>query len=193
MASRIISVLFSIFLLVPVLQGTENDTSTLLPGYNSVDSTRQRLSRLPLHTIEGIWRFPSDGGLIVIERDKTAPGDTYNMIALYPQNRLLRPGTLMGTLTATAKRGVFDARLFTKLSGEKRFLTKAKKFVLTLQDSNTRFTLQPYGKKYEVRWWHVFPYMYRRIITRSDNTPQDLDGCLRVFPEPLPPANPIYL
>ncbi|MDE5935624.1 MAG: hypothetical protein K2G95_07640, partial [Muribaculaceae bacterium] len=38
-------------------------------GYGSREEIVERLSRLPLVEIEGIWQFPATGQMIVIERE----------------------------------------------------------------------------------------------------------------------------
>ncbi|MDE6326013.1 MAG: hypothetical protein K2M02_07560, partial [Duncaniella sp.] len=102
------------------------------------------------------------------------------------------PGTVMGILAATAKKDVYDCRLYTSSTDDGRLLTSPKKFLLQLADDN-RIVLKPYGKKLKIRWWKLFPYMFRRVFTQDGTTPADLDGCVRVFPEPLPPIEPRYL
>lgn len=170
--------------------------SEVLPGYTP-EVVEKRLAASPLHTIEGLWRFPGEGSIFAIERPDTRrplgeQQDIYLMVAVAPVDRAVRPGTVMGILAATAKKDVYDCRLYTSSTDDGRLLTSPKKFLLQLADNN-RIVFKPYGKKLKVRWWRMFPYMFRRIFTQEGSVPDDLDGCVRVFPEPLPPIEPRYL
>lgn len=169
------------------------EVAQVLPGYQSIDSVEQRLASQPLGFPEGIWRFPSDGGTMVVTRDPGQNGDIYLLVALRPVDTGVRPGTVMGWLTGTGKRGVYDARIYSHYDERGYLLSRPKKFVATLVDGDTRLVLKSYGKGIEFNWWNLFPYMYRRVIKRSGNEPDDLKGCYRLFPEPIPPIEPRYL
>ncbi len=170
--------------------------SEVLPGYTP-EVVEERLAASPLHAVEGLWRFPGEGSILAIERPATRRPlgerqDIYLMVAVAPVDRAVRPGTVMGVLAATAKKDVYDCRLYTSSTDDGRLLTSPKKFLLQLADDN-RIVFKPYGKKLKIRWWKLFPYMFRRVFTQEGTIPDDLDGCVRVFPEPLPPIEPRYL
>ena len=44
---------------------------------------KTRLAAMPLHSIEGIWQFTTDGALIVIERDNAAAPATDALTSYY--------------------------------------------------------------------------------------------------------------
>lgn len=169
------------------------DTGKVLDGYADVEAVEQRLAATPMHVVEGVWRFPADGGTMAVVRDTAQAGDVYLMVALRAADRSVRPGTVMGWLTATARRGVYDARVYTRSDDTRRVLFKPKKYLATLDDGDTRLVMKEYGHKLEFRWWNLFPYMYRRVLRRTGSVPDDLGGCVRLFPEPLPPTQPRYL
>ena len=103
------------------------DTSQQLSGYER-DSVTNRLRALPLHDIEGLWQWVEDGAIIAIERDFINEAITrYRMVIVESPQRSIRPGTVMGYLTTTAKRDNFDARIYTDndLTG---LLSKTKSF-----------------------------------------------------------------
>lgn len=158
---------------------------------------KTRLAAMPLHSIEGIWQFTTDGALIVIERDNTAAPATdaltsYRMVIIHSPARSVLPGTVMGHLSPTAKRGKYSAMIYTDSDGGSRLL-KPKKFTLTLSD-DSHLSFHKHGIKIKVRFWRLLPYISRLgIYTREDN-PRDLDGCVRVYPMPTSgPVEPIYL
>ena len=88
---------------------------------------------------------------------------------------------------------MYDARIFTSRHDDGTKLSSPKKFTVTLTDDDSRLTIKEYGKSYIFNWWRLLPYMYRYVINRRDNSPGDIEGCVRVFPEPTLPLEPIYL
>ena len=172
-------------------------SSEILDGYE-LPEVEQRLAETALHTVEGLWRFPGEGSVMAVERigDATPAGgtaDIYRMVAVLPVDRAVRPGTVMGMLVATARKDVYDCRLYTSASDDGRVLLSPKKLLIELTYDGTRMSFRPYGKKIRFRWWKMFPYMFSRLISVVETVPDGLDGCVRVFPEPFPPVNPRYL
>lgn len=173
--------------------------SEIISGYER-DSVRVRLAEMPLHIVEGIWEFASEGTLMAIERvdgsavsGRTATATLYRMVVVRGADMALRPGTVMGYLATTSKRGVYDARIFTSRSDDGTTLSSPGTFTITLTDEDSRLTIKEYGKSYIFNWWRLLPYMYRYLVTRRDRPSGDLDGCVRVFPEPARPIEPVYL
>lgn len=170
-------------------------TSPILGAYRE-DSVRLRLSALPLHEIEGIWEFAGEGSLMAVERDPATSGaaTVYRMVTVRSSDLALKPGTVMGYLTPSSKRGVYDARIYTSHTDEGTRLDKPDTFTVTLGDEGTRITVKPYGRMFRINWWRlVLPYMYRRAISRVERPAGDIEGCVRVFPAPSKPLNPRYL
>ena len=169
--------------------------SQLLPAYRE-DSVRARLSTLPLHEIEGIWEFAGEGSVMAIERDDHTSGaaTVYRMVAVHSTDLSLRPGTVMGYLTNSSKRGVSAARIYSSHTDDGTRLYKPETCTVTLGDDGTRITVKPYGKVFRVNWWRLLlPYMYRHLITRTERSPGDIEGCIRIYPAPSRPQNPRYL
>ena len=172
--------------------------STVISGYDNPDTVRAAMKRRPLHRVEGIWAFPSDGASVAIER-YSPPGTIgdeavrYRMVILRSPCRSLRPGTLVGYLSATSKPGVYAAEIYTSGNGGAT-LSKPKSFTLTLID-DAHLSFRQHSRKVRVNLWRLIPYMSRINLRISDSdAPSDLDGCTRVFPRPLSgPVEPIYL
>ncbi|MDE6116774.1 MAG: hypothetical protein K2O30_10620 [Duncaniella sp.] len=172
--------------------------SEVLAGYER-DSAMSRLGEMPLHIVEGIWEFASEGTLMAIERvdgnvsGRTSAATLYRMVAVRGADMALRPGTVMGYLSTTSKRGVYDARIYTSRSDDGTVLSSAKTFTLTLTDEDSRLVIKEYGKSFVFNWWRLLPYMYRYLISRRERSSGDIEGCVRVFPEPAVPLEPVYL
>ena len=141
--------------------------SERLPGYDTVSEVTERMAEMPLHSIEGLWRFAAELSL--------------------------RPGTVMGYLSPTAKRGVYDARLYTGRTDAGTALHSPRTYTVTLTDSDSRLSLNRYGTSYRFNWWRLLPYMYSRLISRTDKKASGIEGCLRVYPSPAIPMEPRYL
>lgn len=207
----LIAVLSALILCLPALpaaaKGIEKsvlksvpDRSQTITGYDNPDSIAARLGELPLHAVEGLWRFASEGSLMAIERQTArttgeyeAEATVYRMVIVRAADMALRPGTVMGYLTPTAKRGVYDARIYTSRLDSGTALTSPKSFTLTLTDEDSRLSISDYGSSLRFNWWRLLPYMYRYLFTRREKSPGAIQGCLRVFPQPAVPPEPRYL
>lgn len=174
--------------------------SLTLAGYDNAAVVTERMEAMPLHSIEGLWRFAAEGTLMAIERDDSrelSPDEAgtmvYRMVIVNAADLSLRPGTVMGYLSPTAKRGVYDARIYTGRTDAATTLHSPKTCTLTLSDSDSRLVIARYGSSLRFNWWRLLPYMYSRLISRREKSPGNIDGCLRVFPAPAIPAEPRYL
>jgi hypothetical protein len=170
--------------------------SERIEGYSTPTLVRQRMASMPLHDIEGLWEFAGEGSLMAIERvDGTHGAATlYRLVNVKSADISMREGTVMGYLTPTAKRRQYDARIYSSRSDDHTFLTRPSRNLITLSDDGTRISFKAYGRKFRFNWWRLLlPYMYRHLITPVENHPGDIEGCVRVFPEPSIPLNPRYL
>lgn len=174
--------------------------SERLNGYDTASEVTERLSAMPMHAVEGLWRFAAEGTLMAVERtdDREISADdagtvTYRMVIVRAADLSLRPGTVMGYLSPTARRGVYDARIYTGRTDAGTMLHSPKTFTVTLGDSDGRLAISRYGTSYRFNWWRLLPYMYSRLISKREKGPGDINGCLRVFPAPEIPAEPRYL
>lgn len=152
------------------------------------------LRKLPLHHIEGIWRFPATGVEVAIVRDnrsQRASADLYRMILLDSENRATRPGTVMGLITPAATPGEYDARIYTSALGSSLILPK--NFTLTLSNDDSSLRFKQHKSAITVNLWRLLPYLWRYTIYPTNRSDQHSDGCYRIFPNPPAPREPIYL
>lgn len=164
--------------------------------YADIRAIRQELAQRPLHTIEGIWRFPYNGAMILIERANDSPlfdcPDTYRMVVLRSPARSLLPGTEMGRLSATSDNRTFAASLYTDSDGGSR-LYKAKEFTISLT-GDSRLAFKRRGKRLSVQLWRLIPYLSRLHIRSHSGINVNDDGCVKIYPIPADaPSSPIYL
>ena len=174
--------------------------SYVVPGYADIDSLRMRLAAMPLHAVEGLWQFPSDGAVVAIVRsDAERESDVhiasaYRMMVVRSPRRSVRPGTLMGHLSRTSKPGVYAAQIYTSGDGGSR-LAVARKFTVTQSDDgHLSFSRSRLWVRANI--WRLFPYLSRVSLRvgRTHDEPRDLDGLIRLFPAPVSgPIEPVYL
>ena len=152
-----------------------------------------KLDELPLHHIEGIWQFPATGVEVAMLRREqaglSASGRVYDMILVNSPNRVLRPGTVMGVVVATGRRGEYDAKIFTKTIGTS--LTLPKKFTLKLSDGDSSLEIKPVKGRMIFNLWRLLPYLWRYAVYPS-REPVRSDGCIRIYPNPPAPLEPVY-
>lgn len=165
--------------------------------YASRDSVISRLAARPLGPIEGIWRFPSTGAIVVIEIDYRPPigtgPDSYTVTIVESPRRSVLPGTVMGHVVPTADANVYHASLFTDSDGGSR-LFKTRKFSLRLTDGN-RLAFKPLGWRVKANIWRAIPYLSRLYIKSvTHDRDEGYDGCIRLYPRPDGgPLIPVYL
>lgn len=169
-------------------------SSTRYDGSWQADSVRSRLSQLPLDQFEGLWRMSQDGALLAIERhtDTSAPASDmntgYRIVMIQSPTRHPRPGTLVGYATATAKAGIYEARIYTSLT-DRLGLERPRRFLIHIDNTGSRFHIRPIRSGIKLNLWRMLPYMFRYSIRIKSDRPDDIDGATRVYP--LSDAEPI--
>ncbi len=169
--------------------------SLILPDYN-VEKVENRLKTSGMHAIEGIWQFADNGTKIAIEREDPDKfpntGYTlYRLVIIDSPNNFIKNGTIMGYATPTAKRNNYEARIYTSVyNGNK--LKNTQNVILSINEDN-RLVFKEYNEGYKLNIRRLIPYIFRISITKYSTRPQDLDGCIKIFPEPGIPIEPIYL
>lgn len=168
-----------------------------LDGYTTRDLIIERLSRLPLIDIEGIWLFPATGQTVVIERTDS-DAMKFQIVAAQSAGLGLENGTLLGYISPTAKTGMFDASLV-EINPDGSLRTnpysKSRSSRFTLNLSGGRLSFTPVHRGIKANWWRLFPYMFRFSVRSYDDRAKGLDGCIRIWPRDTtnPPYQPRYL
>ena len=187
--SLLIAMVFAVVTVIPI-------TARSLRQSDEVTAAITRLRQMPLHPVEGLWQFPGEPAVIEIRRDSAhvSGGEVgrYLMILIRPVSKTADAGTTVGTLVPTGKYGVYDARIYSELpSGRHR--VRPASCLLSLDDEESRLVMKSYGKKLHFKWWRLMPYMFRFTFTETEIRRGDVDGLVRIYPEPAIPINPVYL
>lgn len=191
-------------LLVTSLSTLSSTPKDIVEGYENIEVVKTRMDSRPLHSIEGIWQLTGrDGGsIIAIERVPTEqqtspPGGvtvTYRLIVITGSDITVRPGTIIGYATPAAKEGEYDASIYTGRSDDFTLMLHPKRHLLKLDASASRLIFCSTGLSLRFNWWRLLlPYLYRTLLSPLQSTRNADEGCLRIYPTPIPPLNPRYL
>lgn len=169
------------------------------PRFDSRADIEARLASRPLDPVEGVWRFPESGAVVAIEStraltqaDAEGSPDEFTMTVVRAPRRSIIPGTVMGTLRATAEAGVYRASLMTDTDGGSS-LVKPRKMELRLDDTRSRLTFRRVGSRISLSPRILIPYLWRAgvKITAREESPE---GCIKLYPPTgAPPQRPVYL
>jgi hypothetical protein len=86
----------------------------------------------------------------------------------------------MGYMIPSAKKGHFDARIYTAFDGGLH-LSSPKKFILNHSDDG-RLSFVEHKTGVKVNLWRMVPYMFRYSISTQNNRPEEMNGCIKIFP-----------
>lgn len=153
------------------------------------DSVMRVLGGRVLDPVEGIWQVAGLRSVIAVTADGR---DRFNITAIDTDAPALLPGTVIGTARPTARPGTYDAKIYTRTSPEGKMSRKAD-FIITVDPVSRRLTLRHYYKGLAVRMWRSIPYLFGATLRNRDTRPEDIDGCLRLWPDSQVPSKPIVL
>jgi len=139
--------------------------------------------RSDMTPLEGVWLMSADGAMIAIESESGNAG-SYKVTLVDSPDFTVRPGTPLGTLTATARPGVYDLTLTTVPGLRKDYkdrLGRRHNYILETKE-NGRFTLSAYhrGRRISLRRW--LPYLFRVSVVENATRPEGIDGAVRIYP-----------
>ncbi|MDE6305911.1 MAG: hypothetical protein K2L90_04900 [Muribaculaceae bacterium] len=174
------------------------DHATIELGYTNRDSVETRLSGSALHPIEGIWQMTGDGAVIAIEQSQPyTAGQTlasgYRIVLIQSPCRRIRPGTIMGYATQSAKSGRYDAAIYASVD-DNGILHRKRRFTLELHDTESRLAFIRHRADLRIDLRRLIPYLFRVSIATGSDRPRDMDGAIRLFPvSDAVTVNPRYL
>lgn len=170
--------------------------STVLTGYETVDTVAARLGALPACPVEGVWEMTHGGATFAIERAEASTDLApvrLRMVMVRSPWRTIRPGTLLGHLEPTARPGVYEARIYSAMA-QRTGLNLPRAFTLKLNEQATVLTFAPFKSPVKVNLLRMLPYMYRHVVSFRQSRPDDLDGAVKIAPRrDSHPLTPVYL
>lgn len=162
----------------------------LMPQAVEINVT-ELAARTPLGEIDGIWQLTGGGGeMAIVPISESEPSKGYMILTLDSSDRSVLPGTVMGALFSSAKKGEYDAVVYTA-SADGR-LTRPKRFMISLNGEN-HLSIVPVKNRLKVNLRNLLPYMFRVSVSRHSNRPDNLNGAVRISESPGKPLNPRIL
>lgn len=134
----------------------------------------------------GIWETTASGSVLEFSR---LPGarDAYSVAIVESADYRLEPGTPVGTLTATAVPGTYDAEFTTDPAGGNRSLkSKKQHFIVEFDPLMRSCTFKAYRKGKRVNLRRLLPYLFRVAVIDRSERPEGIDGAVRIDTNPSP-------
>lgn len=136
--------------------------------------------------ITGIWETTSSGAILEISRRPGTRG-RYDVRIIEAADCGTEPGTLAGTLSATAVPNTFDAEFDVAPAGTSGVMTSRKQHFTVEFDNRLRAcTFRAYHKGKRVNLRRMLPYIFRLPSIENGNRPAGLDGAIRIDTNPTP-------
>ncbi len=157
----------------------------VLPGY-SEEMARNRLMASPIQPIEGIWEYPDEMMMLVIERFSSPQFSRklkYRIVLLSADDMSLLPGTVIGYIAESADNKKFELWLYSEL--DDKILTGASKCVATLDSDESALTFVRSEIKLRVRFnvMRFLPKIFRFITLSPYKDGEELPvGFRKIFP-----------
>lgn len=170
------------------------DTAPIICDFTA-DSLMMALSLRPLHQLEGIWCDPATGAEIAIVADNRLSGlgftpETLLIVVLRSPSIGIHRGTLAGWINPTARQGYYEAKMFTKYAPGA--LSNPKTYHAHMVGNALSMTKLQKGVRIVLR--NLLPFTIRHSVREQDNTPREISGYLRIWPEnPDNPSKPRVL
>lgn len=171
--------LYMFILLVPVMAYTSPWDE---------DSIAHIFSGRTVDDVEGVWRFPRGGAVLLICR---ASAISYDIRVLDSPRLDMRPGTKIGEIYETPKKNTYDGNMRLKPLGKKVKL-KSSDMVFKVTDDGY-LCLYPYKTGYSISFKRLFYRFFKIPIVENEGKPDGLIGAKRIFPPVKNPRIPICL
>lgn len=157
-------------------------------GYDVPSYATERFGQRPLKAAEGVWLWDS-GALVAIETD--AQGRMTLTLVDSPDPMIDTP-RVIGTGTFAGQPNTYNIELETMGDAVKKSKSGKKVRFIARIINDRRISLSPYATGLKVNAWRLLPYLFRFSVTKQ-NTPDALDGAIRVWPNLGSPEFPVIL
>lgn len=127
-----------------------------------------------------LWEFRPGGALAAL---RETPAGTEVLLLSSPSPDFGAP-TVIGTLSATAREGVYEADFPApeRVAIRSRGAGNPRRAVVRFTAAGTRFTLEPYDTRRRITFTRWLPYLFRINLEKGHPRPNDIDGAVRISP-----------
>ena len=147
--------------------------------------------------IDGIWKMAGSQTIVAIE-PATHPSlsgagfEAYQIVILSSPRKSMRPGTVLGYATPTARPGYYDACIYT--TKVRALLQKHLRFTLHMSDDRLHLSMTPVKSRLSFSLRHTLRFLFRAGVSIRNNDDESHDGFIKQYPEPEgKPQRPVYL
>lgn len=126
----------------------------------------------------GYWRIEPEGAIFVCEPYAGRTG-SYTLRLVSSPVLGVAPGTYFGAMTATAKKGVYQAELILDPSNFKR-RAHTRNCTIEMNEEANRLIFKPYHNRLKVNLNRLMPYLFRVSLRQENTRPDDIDGAVRI-------------
>lgn len=152
------------------------------------DSISKMFSDRVVDNVEGVWRFPRGGAVLLICKSSVS---SYDILILDSPRLDMKPGTKIGEMYETPKKNTYDGNLKLKSLG-KSIKLKSSDMVFKVTEDGY-LCLYPYKTGYSISFKRLFYRLLKISIIDNGDKPDGLTGAKRVFPPVENPRDPICL
>ncbi len=154
------------------------------PIVTDMTAVRDLCDTLPLHPIEGIWRFPDDHINVLILRDKrigATRSTSYSLYVVESEDTRLHTGDIVGKIIETPDPDKYKLSLFTKRIGG--ILSMPYDCVATLRSDNESMVIKTPKIKVKLNPLAFFSNFWRIARITVENPLTSLPaGLIRIYP-----------
>lgn len=158
-----------------------------------IDMAKEICRELPLENVEGIWLYPDDKVTVMILKDEDRGNANtfsgYNISVVDTSDARLRPGDVIGRLTATAQEDVFKIELSTERKND--LLLKPKSCLASLNKEGDAFIIKkqkaPFKGRLNLNLSRLLPGFWKMVSVgvsqnSSQNSVQVPVGMVKIYP-----------
>lgn len=174
------------------------DRSPVLAGYNDIDSVRLAIDSRGASGIEGIWQLAGSQALVAIEpaAHPAVSGAGYEalqIVIVSSPRKSMRPGTVLGYATPTAREGYWEAEIYT--TPMRSLLQNHRRFTLHADSDGTHLSMTPVRSALRFSLRHTLRFLFRASVSVGNRTHEEsFDGFIKQYPAPEGrPTHPVYL
>lgn len=169
---------------------TANAGDKSLRAYD-MDMAKEICGGLPLEDVEGVWIYPEDKVTVLVLNDGKQPDGglaSYTVSVVETSDARLKPGEVIGKLTATSEERVYKIELSTEKKND--LLLKPKAVMATLSKDGDSFSFKrqksPLKARLNFNFSRLLPGFWKMIstgISSSGNSSVSLPvGMVKIFP-----------
>lgn len=157
-----------------------------------IDKAREICDRSPLESVEGIWIYPDDNvTVLILHRDDVDENKfpQYDISVVKTTDVRIRPGEVIGSLTATPDKDIYKIELATESKND--YLLKPKSVLATLNKDRDALIIKkqkvPFKGRLNFNFNRLLPGFWKIVSMgisqrENSNSAQPPVGMVKIYP-----------